>query len=37
MPFWSFINNLLVWAETRYFRNPYVRTYKKNSFNKNVN
>lgn len=29
MPFWSFINNLLVWVGIRYFRNPYVRTCKK--------
>ncbi|KAL2934895.1 putative galactinol--sucrose galactosyltransferase 4 [Bienertia sinuspersici] len=36
VPFWSSIKNLLVWAEIWYFRNPYVRTYKKSSFNKNV-
>ncbi|KAL2926040.1 Vacuolar amino acid transporter 7 [Bienertia sinuspersici] len=36
MPFRSSINNLLVWVETRYFRNPYVRTYKK-FFQQNVN
>nr|YP_009679081.1 RNA polymerase betasubunit [Teucrium mascatense]QDF64437.1 RNA polymerase betasubunit [Teucrium mascatense] len=37
MPFWSFINNLLVEAGIRYFLNPYVRNYKRSSFNKDVN
>nr|QUT13119.1 RNA polymerase beta subunit [Avicennia marina] len=37
MPFWSFINNLLAKAGIRYFLNPYVRNYKRSSFNKDVN
>nr|YP_009561600.1 RNA polymerase betasubunit [Commiphora gileadensis]QAT19689.1 RNA polymerase betasubunit [Commiphora gileadensis] len=37
MPFWSFINNLLVYAEIRYFLNPYVKNYKRNFFTKDVN
>ncbi|KAI3871320.1 hypothetical protein MKX03_034307, partial [Papaver bracteatum] len=34
MPFWNFINSLLVSAGIRYFLSPYVRNYKKNFFNK---